>query len=143
MIIKSNKFDVQLNLEQFGKIEISEVCELTGLRYITFYANFRKDNIEHERRGKKILFVKKDILDYMEKHKVGNWSEVTEDIIEDEKIDMYEACNMADVCYDTLYGIMRRNNFPRFQYGTKIVFCKSWFQKYLDSCKQKTWVKQC
>ena len=145
MDFNKNFFGVESEVEQFKIIiEIKEASKLTGLCYITFYANFRKDNIPHQRYGKKILFYRKDILEYMERHKAGNWADITDvNIINDEKIGIKEACSILNLCYDTFYGIMRRKQLPRFQYGTKIVFCKSFIQEFKNSCVKQKWEKQC
>lgn len=146
MATQINSFNIKSKLELLGtNISFEEACKLIGLCYITFYAVFRADNIPHERpTGKrKITFLKQDILDYMEKHKVGDWSNVRpEDITDDEKIDIKEACRIIGVCYDTFYSTMRRINLPRFQYNTKIVFYKCLILKYKESCKRTNWSKE-
>lgn len=147
MVVQFKKFNVKSNLELYGtQISFDEAQTLIGLSYITFYANFRKDNIPHERPtgSRKITFLKQDILDYMERHKVGDWSDVTkEDILFDEKVDMKEACRILCIrSYDTFYSIMRNKNLPRFQYNTKIVFCKSLILKYKTSCKRTEWSRE-
>ncbi len=144
MITQPKTFQLQSKVEQFRtRIESEEACKLTGLCYITFYANFRKDNIPHERIGRNLYFLKEDILEYIENHKIGDWSKVKDkNILLDEKFDIKEVCHILGLCYDTFYGIMRRKNFPRFQYGTKIVFCKSTIQEYINSCKRYKWEKQ-
>lgn len=143
MDVQVDIFSVTSEAELLGKnISFEEARKLIGLCYATFYANFRDNSIPHEKpTGKrKITFRKQDILDYMEKHKVGDWSKVKpEDITGEEKIDINEACSVIGVCYDTFYSIMRRNKLPRFQYNKKIIFYKSLILKYKDSCKRTEW----
>lgn len=141
MAAQIRSFHVKSKLEQFGTdISFEEALELIGLCYITFYANFKKDKIPHERpTGKrKITFKKQDILDYIENHKTGDWSKVKpEDITSEEKTDMKGACRILGIrSYDTFYSTMRSNNLPRFQYGTKIVFYKCLIEKYKKSCRR-------
>ena len=144
MVVQLKKFNVKSNWEQLGKeINFEEARKLLGLCYITFYAIFRSENIPHERQGRSIYFQKEDILDFMETHKIGDWSDVKlKDIEDEEKIDMEGACNIIGVCYDTFYSIMRRKQLPRFQYNTKIVFYKSLILKYKESCKRIEWRKE-
>jgi predicted DNA-binding transcriptional regulator AlpA len=146
MVVQINTFNIESKLEQFRiNISFEEARKLIGLCYATFYAIFRSDSIPHERpTGKrKITFQKQDILDYMEEHKVGDWSGVkSEDITDDEKIDINEACGIIGVCYDTFYSVMRRKQLPRFQYNTKIVFYKSLILKYKESCKRNEWSRE-
>jgi len=146
MVVQINTFNIKSKLEQFRtNISFEEARKLIGLCYITFYSIFRADNIPHERpTGKrKITFLKQDILDYMERHKVGDWDSVkVKDITDEEKIDINEACSIIGVCYDTFYSVMRRKNFPRFQYNTKIVFYKCIILKYKELSKRTEWNRE-
>jgi len=145
MVVQFKKFNVKSNLEHKGtKLNFGEACKLLGLCYITFYAIFQNSEIPHERRGKKFLFQIEDLLDYMEDHKVGDWSKVSpEDILDEDKVDIKGACQILDgMNYKSFYDMMQRKNFPRFQYNSKIVFYKSLILKYKESCKRLKWSKE-
>ena len=103
-------------------ISFKEAMRLTGLCYNTFYALFRENSIPHKRKGKLIIFDKNDIINFMLEHIAGDFSKIPpESILLSCKCGVKELSQRTKTPYNTVLYNIRKTNFPRFEYGKKII----------------------
>ena len=104
-------------------IAFDEVLKLTGLCYNTFYSLFRSNSIPYRRKGKKLTFDVNDILLFMQNNKAGDWSKVTNEksLLLACKCDVKALSKITKTHYNTILYNIKKTDFPRFQYGKKII----------------------
>lgn len=127
--------------EQKEPLDIATACKITGLGYPTFYKYFRQERLPHERFGRTILFTNNDIVNFMKRHKKGNWKHVNNefDVLLDVKCDLKELSRQSGLKYSTLTAKIHQVDLPRFQYGTKIVIPQSEFTRYRKTQQTSEW----
>ncbi len=127
--------------EQKEPLDIATACKITGLGYPTFYKYFRQERLPHERFGRTILFTNNDIVNFMKRHKKGNWKHVNNesDVLLDVKCDLKELSRQSGLKYSTLTAKIQQADLPRFQYGTKIVIPQSEFMRYRKTQQTSEW----
>lgn len=132
----------QLKLIHSTKIiTFDEALKLTGLCYNTFYSLFRSNLIPYRRNGKKLTFDVNDILLFMQNHKAGDWSKVTNEksLLLTCKCDVKALSKITKTHYNTILYNIKKTNFPRFQYGKKIIVPQIHYIKKFSSDKTSQW----
>ena len=118
-------------------IDIQQAIKLTGLCRNTFYVKVFQDNIPYKKVLSNKLFKRSDIVNYMNYHKVGNWENVDEEVIYEDKIDIKGLSSLINIPYSSIYSFVKLKEIPHFKYNTKIIFSKDFIIKQLLTDNQE------
>lgn len=135
-----NTFNVDSVTRVVKRIDLTEACKYTGLKYGTCYDKFRSHKLNCTKLNRKILFDLNEVTEFILTHRIGDWSKVTysdDEVISNDKVDIDGCCKITGLCYDTFYTYVKRENLPRIKYGDKAVFLKDFIEKWAEGNGQK------